>query len=129
MKSAPLAQKPFILAGVLLAVLKVGLDYAVSSAFGQAWSPINYVSPIDAPLFDPGENLGYYAALWGSAIPFLAIGIWLSARRLRDAAAPAWMVVLFIVPFANLLFFLALAVLPSAPASAPPLAAEPDASS
>ena len=122
MKTAPLGQVPFVLAGVLLAVLKIGVDYAVSAAFGQAWSPLYYVSPIDAPLFHPGENLNYYAALWATAIPFLAVGIWLSARRLRDANAPAWMVVLFIVPFANLLFFLALSVLPSA---APAAVAEP----
>jgi uncharacterized membrane protein YhaH (DUF805 family) len=114
MKTAPLGQGPFVLFGVLLAALKIGVDYAVSAAFGQTWSPLYYVSPIDAPLFHPGENLRYYAALWASAIPFLGIGIWLSARRLRDANAPAWMVVLFIVPFANLLFFLALSVLPSA---------------
>jgi hypothetical protein len=119
MKSAPLAQRPFILAGVLLAALKVAIDYAVSFAFGQTWSPLHYVSPVDAPLFHPGDNLGYYAALWGSAIPFLGVGLWLSARRLRDAAAPAWMVALFVVPFANLLFFLALAVLPSAAPDAP----------
>ncbi|MCA9533280.1 MAG: hypothetical protein KC593_06370 [Myxococcales bacterium] len=122
MDSAPLGQKPFILAGVVLAILKVGIDYAVSAAFGQTWSPLYYVSPIDAPLFHPGENLGYYAALWATAVPFLAVGIWLSARRLRDAAAPAWMVALFIVPFANLLFFLALSVLPSA---ARPAGSEP----
>lgn len=114
MKTAPLGQGPFVLFGVLLAALKIGVDYAVSAAFGQTWSPLYYVNPIDAPLFHPGENLNYYAALWASAIPFLGIGIWLSARRLRDANAPAWMVVLFIVPFANLLFFLALSVLPSA---------------
>ena len=114
MNSAPLPQKPFVLAGVLLAVAKVALDYAVSAAFGQTWSPLYYVSPVDAPLFHPGDNLRYYAALWASAIPFLAVGMWLSARRLRDAGAPAWMVLLFVVPFANLLFFLALSVLPTA---------------
>ncbi|MBK8591837.1 MAG: DUF805 domain-containing protein [Sandaracinaceae bacterium] len=118
MNTAPLGQRPFVLFGVVLAALKLGVDYAVSAAFGQTWSPL-YVSPMDAPLFHPGENLRYYAALWATAIPFLAIGIWLSERRLRDAGAPAWMVVLFIVPFANLLFFLALSVLPSA---APPAA-------
>jgi uncharacterized membrane protein YhaH (DUF805 family) len=119
MNTAPLGQRPFVLLGVMLAALKLGVDYAVSAAFGQTWSPLYYVSPMDAPLFHPGENLRYYAALWATAIPFLAIGIWLSERRLRDAGAPAWMVVLFIVPFANLLFFLALSVLPSAaPAAA-----------
>jgi hypothetical protein len=75
---------------------------------------------MDAPLMIPGGREMYWLALWGVALPFIALGVWLTVRRLLDARLPMWLVALFFVPFANLIFFLALAVIPSrAPDPAP----------
>ncbi|MGH7151367.1 MAG: DUF805 domain-containing protein, partial [Planctomycetota bacterium] len=108
----PLGRLPYLLFGVALFALKATLDAAVCRAYGRPWSVLLYVSPIDAPLFRPRENLGYWIALWGVALPFVAVGFVLTLRRLRDAGLPGWLGALFFVPFANLLFFAACAVFP-----------------
>jgi hypothetical protein len=46
------------------------------------------------------------------SIPFLWIGVAMTVQRLRDAGQPVWLVVLFFIPVINVLFFLALCVLP-----------------
>lgn len=111
----PLSPIPFLAIGVLLFAVKVGVDYLVSIAFGQPYSVSYYISPIDAPLLRPGDHLTYWLAMWGAALPFIAAGLWLTVRRLRDAAAPTWLAALFFLPFANLVFFAACVVLPSRP--------------
>ncbi len=109
----PLGRLPYLLAGVSLFALKAALDAAVCRAYGLPWSVLLYVSPIDAPLFRPRENLGYWLALWVVALPFIAVGLVLTLRRLRDAGLPGWLASLFFVPFANLLFFVACAAFPT----------------
>jgi hypothetical protein len=58
--------------------------------------------------------------LWGVALPFIAVGVWLTLRRLVDARLPLWFVALFFVPFANLIFFLAVAAAEPRPADPSP---------
>ena len=123
----PLGRLPFVAAGGLLSCLKVGVDFGVARAFGHPFSLLYYVSPIDAPLFHPGENHRFYAAMWASAIPFIAIGVWLTVRRMVDAALSPFLALLFFVPFANLLFFALAAVAPSRPITAPQRIPEQDA--
>src|SRR4051812_23190063 len=72
-----------------------------------------YVSPMDSPLFQPQAAPQYWRALWIVALPFIAVGCWLTLRRLRDARLSPWYLVLFFVPFANLLFFAVAAIAPS----------------
>ena len=113
MLTRPLARLPYLGLGVLLFALKTAIDFAVSRQFGHSYSLLFYVSPLDAPLFKLGEEPRYWLALWGVAIPFIAVGCVLTLRRLRDAGLSPWYVVLFFVPFANLLFFAVAAAAPS----------------
>lgn len=112
---APIRPLPFLGAGVVLFAIKIGIDLLVSQLFGEPYSVTYYVSPVDAPLLRPGDHLQYWLAMWGVALPFIAAGLWLTVRRLRDAGLPAWMAGLFFMPFANLVFFAVCAVLPSRP--------------
>ncbi len=111
----PLARGPFLVSGLALWGLKLAIDWSVALLFKYRFSPLFYVSPLDAPLFRPGDNLSFWLSMWGVAIPFMGIGVWLTLRRLRDAGLPPWLAVLFFFPFANLLFFAALASLASRP--------------
>lgn len=104
---------PFFLGGVVLFALKVALDYGLATVFGESYSPLDYISPRDAPLLQPEGRLGYWLAMWAVALPFIGGGVWLIARRLIDARMPAWLAVLFFVPFANILFFLLVAAVPT----------------
>ena len=109
----PLPRGPFIVAGTVLFGLKLLTDRAVSAHFGRTFSPLFYVSPMNAPLFQPREDPTYWFALWAAALPFIVAGVLLTSRRLADARLSPWLVLLFFVPFANLLFFVAAAVAPS----------------
>jgi uncharacterized membrane protein YhaH (DUF805 family) len=126
-RSGPIGRLPFFGLGVGLFALKVAIDYGVARLFGETYSVLYYVSPLEAPLMSPGGRLAYWIALWGVALPFIAVGVWLTLRRLSDARLPAWLAALFFVPFANLLFFLAVAVVPHRPAEPSPTATYRDA--
>jgi uncharacterized membrane protein YhaH (DUF805 family) len=109
----PLARLPYVALGVILFAFKTGLDYVVSERYGRVFSPLFYVSPMDAPLFRRADAPGYWLTLWAVAIPFIAVGCFLTLRRLRDAGLSPWYVALFFVPFANLLFFAVCTAAPS----------------
>ena len=121
----PLSRPAYLGIGVLLSGVKVALDYAVARAFDHPFSLLFYVSPVDAPLFHPGPNLAYYGAMWAVAVPFIAIGVWLTARRLIDAAMSPWLTLLFFFPFANLLFFALCALAPPRPLAKSEMPAQP----
>jgi len=109
----PLGRLPFLALGVGLFLLKLVIDAGIAKAFHVPYSPLFYVSPMDSPLFTPGRAVGYSLVMWAVALPFIAVGVMLTLRRLADAALPPALVALFFVPFANMLFFVTCAVAPS----------------
>jgi uncharacterized membrane protein YhaH (DUF805 family) len=105
----------YLAIGLTLFAVKHTLDRFVAAAvFGRPWSLFNYWVFADTPQVNetPQALLRFYATLLAIALPFIWVGVVLTVRRLRDASLPLWLVVLFFVPFLNLIFFLLLAVLP-----------------
>lgn len=101
--------------GVLLAALKYNLDRLLAAWFGRAWSPFSYLKPgIDGETVTTVASSAapFYGALVLLALPFLWAGAVLTIRRLKTLGLPAWGVVMFFVPVANLFFFLVLALMP-----------------
>lgn len=121
---------PYLGLGVFLMLAKYGLDRAVSwYGFGLPWSPTNYLNlPGVGTLVELAEQDAAYAAvLLFLALPFIWMGTALTAKRLRAAQLPVWLVLLFFVPLVNLLVFAILCVLPSRtsePVESPPLSEE-----
>ncbi len=111
--SRPLSRAGYLAWGVGLSVLKVAVDFGIATLFHHPYSLLFYVSPVDAPLFHPGQDLAYWGTLAVTTVPFTAVGVGLTVRRLRDIGMSASYALLFFTPFANLLFFLAMAVAPS----------------
>ena len=106
----------YLALGATLFALKHLIDRVVASTiFNRPWSLFNYWVFADTGQIDetPQARLRFYATLLAIALPFIWAGVVLTLRRLRDAGLPSWLVVLFFVPFLNLLFFLLLSVLPS----------------
>ena len=106
--------------GILLFAIKHNLDRVIALTFGYKWGIFNYWifnKPAGIDTLS-GQQAKYYATLVAVAIPFIWIGVVLTLRRLRDANLPLWMVAFFFLPFLNLIFFLILAVIPSASANA-----------
>ncbi|MDP3070406.1 MAG: SRPBCC family protein [Opitutaceae bacterium] len=106
----------YALWGAGLFFAKWNIDRLIAAAFfNQAWLPWNYF------LADPAvtaweKNRNLALTLAALSLPFIAIGVVLTVRRLRDAGWPLWLVTLFFVPFVNLAFFLTLCLLPTKPA-------------
>jgi uncharacterized membrane protein YhaH (DUF805 family) len=121
----PLARLPYLAYGVSLGVVKFALDWSIAAAaFGNNWAPLSYVLlPSHAAGVHalPQQEAWFFSTLLLASIPFVTVGVLLTARRMRDAGVPVGLLFLFFVPLVNVLFFLLLVLLPSRPGEpAPP---------
>ena len=65
--------------------------------FGRPWSPMNYALTGEIEgifALDPADQSFYWSML-AISLPFLAAGLLLTVRRLRDVGWPLWLVCLF----------------------------------
>lgn len=113
---SPVDRGTYLFWGVALFALKHNLDRLIAVEYSRPWGPFNYVFPRSPGPGGGPEDYAFYAWMVAAALPFIAVGVTMTLRRLRDAGLPPQLVVLFFVPFLNLLFFLVLAMVPTAPA-------------
>jgi uncharacterized membrane protein YhaH (DUF805 family) len=114
--------RDYFLIGVVALMVKQVVDNALLHIFYSQsaivlpfwwyWAPFGSGARI-AHL--TGSQVRFAAVMLLVAIPFLWLGLCLTVRRLRDLGQPVWLVILFFAPVVNLIFFLALCVLPSRP--------------
>jgi uncharacterized membrane protein YhaH (DUF805 family) len=120
----PLGRRDYVLYGAGLMALKVAIDWVVAMAFGRRFSLAFYLSPTDSLALTPhgpsgagtsGGNgaAGYWLTVIGVALPFIALGLALTVKRLRDARLPGSLAALFFMPFVKFPFFALLVVVPS----------------
>jgi hypothetical protein len=106
----------YALVGVIGFALKHNLDRLLASTlFHRHWDILNYWVPVREVVRVtalPKAEVQFLASLVALSLPFIWVGVILTLKRLRSAALPLWLVVLFFLPFANLLFFLALCIVP-----------------
>lgn len=102
--------------GLILLAIKHNFDRFLAAVFGYQWSPISYwvfLSPDGGIRGLRPEDAFFYVVLLTVAFPFIWSGTVLTLRRLRDADLPLWLVMLFYIPFLNLIFFAILISIPS----------------
>ena len=104
----------FVLSGVGLMLAKYNVDRLIAFAFGRTdWNWTNYWRPANGPLqLVSTSEARVFDALLAAALPFIAVGVLLTVRRLRDCDWPMWLVVLFFIPAVNVVFFAVLAAMP-----------------
>ncbi len=105
--------------GIVGVAVKHFLDRMIATAFFpeqvSAFKVFNYWAPLGkaARLNHLSVvEIKFLATLLLVSIPFIWVGVTMTVKRLRDAGQPVWLVVLFFVPFINLLFLLMLCALP-----------------
>jgi uncharacterized membrane protein YhaH (DUF805 family) len=112
-----IGRTPYFLTGVILVLVKYTIDGMIANAFGESWSPFNYlIWPNDRVLriLDLGDaERRMSLTMLLVSLPFLWTGIMLTFYRLRDAGLPLVLIVFFFVPLLNLLLFLILVLLPA----------------
>lgn len=120
--TAPLGRGRYLAYGLGLMLLKHNLDrWLAHNAFGRDWNVWSYWGRRpENPLALAQPDRDFYLSLLALAIPFALLGFALTLRRLRDAGLPAWLGIVFFVPFINVAFFLMLVLLPSDRGNAPP---------
>lgn len=111
----------YALIGLVGFAIKHNLDRAVATGvFHRDWGVFNYWMPLHKAIhvtsLAPADRT-FLLWMLVLSLPFIWIGIVLTMRRLRSAGLPPWLVVLFFAPYANLVFFLILCVVPSRSAS------------
>ena len=108
-------RKHYLTTGLILFVLKHNIDRALAAFAGYSWSPFSYWVFMGPDGIESLNSAGamFYNLLILVAIPFMWIGTVLTLRRLRDAGWPLWLVILFFVPFLNVIFFVVLVAAPS----------------
>jgi uncharacterized membrane protein YhaH (DUF805 family) len=104
--------------GVTAFALKFLVDWlVVTRLFSRSWSLLSYWRPFGAISGIHGlrlEDRLFAGTMLLIAVPFIWLGLAMTVKRLRDAGEPTWVAALFFAPIANLLFFLALSLKPSA---------------
>src|SRR6267378_3266528 len=107
----------YAVVGLIGVAIKHNLDRLIAAAFFgypnslffNYWAPLGKAARLDRL---SGTEAKFLATLLLFSIPFLWLGVTMTVKRLRDAGQPLWLVVLFFIPFINVLFFLMLCALP-----------------
>jgi len=102
---------------VALFAIKHNIDRAVATlVFGRPFTVLNYwITPTDAVQFTKlsSNDALFLTTMVLILIPFVWIGLSLTARRLRSANMPLGFLILFFAPFLNLAFFALLYFVPN----------------
>jgi len=116
-----IGRRRYLITGLVLFALKHNIDRLLATMFDYPWGPFNYLvffSPYGNSIYGlRTPDASFYALLLLVALPFIWIGVVLTLRRLRDAALPLSLVVLFFIPLINLIFFVILAAIPGSTSS------------
>jgi hypothetical protein len=122
--SRPVNRWVYIWSGVGLMALKYAADSLLMyfATAGKFLDPVEYLHPSLAHRWhalmgdvDPSMNQWWVYVSIAWTLPFIWIGISMSARRALNAGWSRWFGLLFFLPVANLLVILALCVAPTRP--------------
>lgn len=106
----------YALVGALAFVLKNNIDrFVAGHFFHHYWGFLNYWVPVQGAgrITDlRGQNAVFLETMLAIALPFVWLGITMTMKRLRSAGLPSALVLLFFLPFLNLVFFLVLSLWP-----------------
>lgn len=104
---------PYALWGLGLFFFKYNVDrLLVARLSRQAWFPWSYFSRADFEALDSSASHRLVVVLILTSLPFVAVGFVFTLRRLRNLGwSPLW-ALLFFAPYANLVFFFLLSLLP-----------------
>src|SRR3954451_2881261 len=106
----------YAVVGALGFALKHNMDRAMAAyVFHRPWTLFNYWIPMpNLPriLALHSEDFRFLGTMVALSLPFIWVGVTMTMKRLRSASLPAYLVLLFFVPFLNLAFFLWLSLFP-----------------
>jgi uncharacterized membrane protein YhaH (DUF805 family) len=107
----------YVVVGLVGFALKHNLDRLVATlAFHRPWGLFNYWVPLRdvarVTALRSGDAV-FLETMVVLSLPFIWVGVALTIKRLRSVNLPPSLVLLFFIPFLNLLFFLLLCLVPT----------------
>src|SRR5437773_10080754 len=87
----PISRGSYFIAGLLLFLLKHNLDRLIAIAYKRPWGIFSYLAPLQKAAHVSSltpDEIGFLGALLLTAIPFVAVAVWLTLRRLRTLGLP-----------------------------------------
>jgi len=113
----PISGVSYFLWGVGLFLLKFPLDYIIASRlFGKKWDLFVYFSYVRNPLFNQNQSDPiFWMTMLAIALPFVALGLIFTFRRINTLKIHPFWVLMFFLPFLNVAFFLILTFWPNPP--------------
>jgi len=112
----PVSRRAYLLHGLSLIVIKYWIDaLLIWLATGTIWTPLSYLSNVPMLIVDLREARPWLLptlTIW--SLPFVWIGVTLTARRAYDAGWSYWSALAFFVPFGNYVLMFILCLMPSA---------------
>lgn len=109
-------RKIYVLVGAVAFLVKNNLDRFVAAYFfHRYWGFLNYWIPVAGVKRITslhGRQAIFLETMVAIALPFVWLGVVMTLKRLRSAALPTPLVILFFFPFVNLFFFLVLGLWP-----------------
>jgi uncharacterized membrane protein YhaH (DUF805 family) len=98
--------------GIFKYVIDAGLRLAVT---GEFWEPLDYLDPRASHRLGDVDAFPTVLIVWLIVwtLPFVWVGVVMSARRARDAGRSPWWGLAFLVPVVHFLVIAVLAVLPT----------------
>lgn len=124
----PLSRRSYATIGVVLMLVKYGVEFAfIRQLTGRVYTPFSFLNPLlsSRQMFLDGAPQWFGMAWLIWTLPFVAIAVLLSIRRAIDAGRSPWLGLTILLPFANILLMVTLALLPSAEAAKLQILAEP----
>lgn len=113
--SGTIESGPYLTIGLILFFVKHNMDriwyWQVYRKFPLLDELFVYLQPFRHGSFQSQLDREYFLGLLCISLPFIYIGVVFTIKRLRSLQLPLWLVVLFFVPFLNLIFFLTLSLL------------------
>src|SRR5579872_2905357 len=103
----------FLFTGVLLALLKYNLDRIAAYRHGMTWDFFSYwhTDPTYGTLKQIQAAPAWAVEFGLIALPFIVVGVFLTARRLQNAGLSAGWLLLFFIPVVNVFFFAVLSLI------------------
>lgn len=109
-------RRTYVFVGLAAFAVKHNLDRLVATAgFHRPWGLFNYWIPIRNVARITAlssKDAVFLATMVAPALPFIWLGVAMTLKRLRSAQLPPALILLFFVPYLNLLFLLALCLWP-----------------
>src|SRR3954467_11435898 len=84
-----IGRAPYLFIGLALFGVKFNVDRIIAFRFGNVWKLYQYwlPDPIFGSVTAP-DNRGFVVSLLAAAVPFIAVGLFLTLKRLRSAGLP-----------------------------------------